>query len=156
MGGEQEVGVERSEPADGRLVRACVVVARRDEARAGAVVDAVAQDGVYDRAGERLIPPRYYDARAYEATIRRVRALDADLLLTAHYDVMDRPAARDFLDRSLAFVDAVRDAVRSAQSTDLRTLTQEIDRAVGPFPSFTHELAASVRAHLDAPPRPAA
>jgi glyoxylase-like metal-dependent hydrolase (beta-lactamase superfamily II) len=126
--------------------------------RSGAaiIIDAALRDGIYDRAGERLIPPRYYDAPAYETTIRRLRALDPDLLLTAHYEVMDRPAARDFLDRSLAFVDAVRDAVRSAQSTDLRTLTQEIDRAVGPFPSFTHELAASVRAHLDAPPRPAA
>jgi glyoxylase-like metal-dependent hydrolase (beta-lactamase superfamily II) len=116
--------------------------------RAAIIIDAVLRDGIYDRAGERLIPPRYYDARAYEATIRRVRALDPDLLLTAHYEVMDRAAARDFLDRSLAFVDAVRDAVHSAQSTDLRTLTEEVDRAVGPVPSFTHELAASVRAHL--------
>jgi len=118
--------------------------------RSGAaiIIDAVLRDGIYDRAGERLIPPRYYDARAYEATIRRLRALDPDLLLTAHYEVMDRAAARDFLDRSLAFVDEVRNAVRSARSTDLRTLTQEVDQAVGPFPSFTHELAASVRAHL--------
>ena len=118
--------------------------------RSGAaiIIDAVLRDGIYDRAGERLIPPRYYDARAYEATIRRLRALDPDLLLTAHYDVMDRAGARDFFDRSLAFVQAVRDAVRDAQSTDLPTLTQQVDQAVGPFPSFTHELAASVRAHL--------
>jgi glyoxylase-like metal-dependent hydrolase (beta-lactamase superfamily II) len=118
--------------------------------RSGAaiIIDAVLRDGIYDRAGARLIPPRYYDAAAYEATIRRVRALDPDLLLTAHYEVMDRAAARDFLDRSLGFVEAVREAVRNAQSTDLRTLTEEVDRAVGPFPSFTHELAASVRAHL--------
>jgi glyoxylase-like metal-dependent hydrolase (beta-lactamase superfamily II) len=116
--------------------------------RAAIIIDAVLRDGIYDRAGARLIPPRYYDARAYEATIRSVRALDPDLLLTAHYEVMDRAAAGDFLDRSLAFVDEVRDAVRSAQSTDLRTLAQQVDRAVGPFPSFTHELAASVRAHL--------
>jgi glyoxylase-like metal-dependent hydrolase (beta-lactamase superfamily II) len=116
--------------------------------RAAVIIDAVLRDGIYDRAGERLIPPRYYDARAYEATIGRLRALDPDLLLTAHYEVMDRAAARDFLDRSLAFVDAVRDAVRSAQSTDLWPLTQQVDQAVGPFPSFTHELAASVRAHL--------
>jgi glyoxylase-like metal-dependent hydrolase (beta-lactamase superfamily II) len=118
--------------------------------RSGAaiVVDAVLADGVYDRAGNRLIPPRYYDAADYEATIRRLRALDPALLLTAHYDVMERPAAREFLDRSLAFVHAVRAAVRAGTTTDLRQLTQEVDATVGPFPSFAHELAASVRAHL--------
>jgi glyoxylase-like metal-dependent hydrolase (beta-lactamase superfamily II) len=112
------------------------------------VIDAVLSDGIYDRAGRRLIPPRYYDAAAYEATIRRLRALDPELLLTAHYDVMERPAAREFLDRSLDFVRAVRSAVRSARTTDLRAMTAEVNDTVGPFPSFTHELAASVRAHL--------
>jgi glyoxylase-like metal-dependent hydrolase (beta-lactamase superfamily II) len=120
------------------------------DARTGAaiVIDAVLADGVYDRAGNRLIPPRYYDAAAYEATIRRLRALDPELLLTAHYDVMERPAAREFLDRSLDFVRAVRAAVRASRTRDLRALTEEVDAAVGPFPAFAHELAASVRAHL--------
>jgi glyoxylase-like metal-dependent hydrolase (beta-lactamase superfamily II) len=84
--------------------------------RSGAaiVIDAVLCDGVYDRAGNRLIPPRYYSARDHEATIRTLRALDPALLLTAHYDVMERDAARAFLDRSLAFVAAVRDAAADA------------------------------------------
>ncbi len=121
--------------------------------RSGAaiVIDAALSDGVYDRAGNRLIAPRYYSARDYEATIRRLRALDPSLLLTAHYEVMERDAARAFLDRSLAFVDAMRDAVRagvSAGITELWPLTQAVDAALGPFPAFTHELAASVRAHL--------
>jgi glyoxylase-like metal-dependent hydrolase (beta-lactamase superfamily II) len=115
---------------------------------AAIVIDSVLSDGIYDRVGNRLIPPRYYDAGAYEATIRRLRALDPELLLTAHYDVMERPAARAFLDRSLDFVRAVRGAVRSAGTTELRELTYAVNDAVGPFPSFTHELAASVRAHL--------
>jgi glyoxylase-like metal-dependent hydrolase (beta-lactamase superfamily II) len=115
---------------------------------AAIVIDAVLLDGVYDRAGNRLIPPRYYDAGAYEATIRRLRALDPELLLTAHYEVMDRAAAREFLDRSLDFVRAVRSAVRGAGTVELRALTDAVNAAVGPFPAFTHELAASVRAHL--------
>jgi glyoxylase-like metal-dependent hydrolase (beta-lactamase superfamily II) len=110
-------------------------------------IDAVLSDGVYTRSGERLIPPRYYDAAAYEATIRRLRALDPELLLTAHYDVMERAAAREFLDRSLEFVRRVREAVRRSRTTDLRALTEEVDARVGPFKAFTHELAASVRAH---------
>jgi len=118
------------------------------ETGAAIVIDAVLADGVYDRAGNRLIPPRYYDAGAYEATIRRLRALDPELLLTAHYDVMERAAAREFLDRSLEFVREVRAAVRASRTTSLRELTAEVDVAVGPFPAFTHELGASVRAHL--------
>ena len=116
--------------------------------QAAIVIDAVLGDGIYDRAGNRLIPPRYYSAADYEATIRRLRALDPALLLTAHYPVMERDQARDFLDRSLSFVQEVRDAVRAADTTELWPLTQQVDAAVGPFPSFTHELAASVRAHL--------
>jgi glyoxylase-like metal-dependent hydrolase (beta-lactamase superfamily II) len=118
---------------------------------AAIVIDAVLSDGIYDRAGHRLIPPRYYSASDYEATIRRLRALDPELLLTAHYPVMERAAARAFLDASLAFVQAVRGAVQKgvrAGTTELWPLTQAVDAAVGPFPSFTHELAASVRAHL--------
>jgi glyoxylase-like metal-dependent hydrolase (beta-lactamase superfamily II) len=115
---------------------------------AAIIIDAVLGDGIYDRAGERLIPPRYYDARAYELTIRRLRALDPELLLTAHYEVMDRAAAREFLDRSLAFVADVRAAVRAGGATGLAELTREVDARVGPFPSSAHELGASVRAHL--------
>jgi glyoxylase-like metal-dependent hydrolase (beta-lactamase superfamily II) len=115
---------------------------------AAIVIDAVLSDGVYDRAGNRLIPPRYYDAPAYEATIRRLRALDPELLLTAHYPLMQRAQAREFLDRSLEFVREVRAAVRAAGTTDLRAATEIVDAAVGPFPAFTHELGASVRAHL--------
>jgi glyoxylase-like metal-dependent hydrolase (beta-lactamase superfamily II) len=119
--------------------------------RAAIVTDAALADGVCDRAGNRLIPPRYYSAAGYEATIRRLRALDPAVLLTAHYEVMERDAARAFLDRSLGFVHAVRDAADAglrAGTTALWPLTQAVDAAVGPFPAFTHELAASVRAHL--------
>lgn len=118
---------------------------------AAIIIDAALADGVYDRAGRRLIAPRYYSAADYEATIRRLRGLDPALLLTAHYDVMGRDAAREFLDRSLAFVGAVREAVDAgvrAGTTELWPLTQTVDAEVGPFPAFTHELAASVRAHL--------
>jgi hypothetical protein len=45
-------------------------------------------------------------------------------------------------------VRAVRAAVRAAGTTELRALTETVNEAVGPFPQFTHELAASVRAHL--------
>ena len=33
--------------------------------RVAIIIDAVLRDGIYDRAGTKLIPPRYYDAAAY-------------------------------------------------------------------------------------------
>ena len=116
--------------------------------RAAIVIDAVLERGIYARDGSLLIPPRVYDLTAYRATIRRLRALEPDLLLTAHYAVMDRTAAREFLDRSLAFTDEVEAAVReelAAGTTGLWPLTQRIDERLGPYPEFSNELGALVR-----------
>jgi glyoxylase-like metal-dependent hydrolase (beta-lactamase superfamily II) len=54
--------------------------------RVAVVIDAALYDGIYDRAGNKLIPPRYYDVAAYRHTIRRIRSLEPELLLTAHYE----------------------------------------------------------------------
>jgi len=119
--------------------------------RVAIIVDAVLYDGVYDRAGNKLIPPRYYDAAAYRETIRRVRALEPELLLTAHYDPMSREQAIEFCERSLGYVDAVEAIVRAAHAggeTRLRELTDRVDAELGPFPEFTAEIAAGVRSHL--------
>jgi glyoxylase-like metal-dependent hydrolase (beta-lactamase superfamily II) len=115
------------------------------------MIDAALLDGIYDRSGNKLIPPRYYDAEAYRATIRRIRALEPELLLTAHYQPMSAEPARAFCDRSLAFVDAVEAAVRecvAAGDTSLREVTERVDQRLGPFPYFSKELGAGVRSHL--------
>jgi glyoxylase-like metal-dependent hydrolase (beta-lactamase superfamily II) len=122
--------------------------------RSGAViiVDAVLENGIYDRDGNRLIPPRYYDLEAYRGTIRRLSALGPDLLLTAHYPALDAAAARSFLDRSLEFTHTLGEAVRDGLGRgigDLWELTRIANERVGPYPDF-FELGASVRAHLGA------
>jgi len=122
-------------------------------ARVAIVIDAALSDGIYDRVGNKLIPPRYYDAEAYRQTIRRIRALEPELLLTAHYDPMPRSDAREFCDRSLAYVDAVEAIVRrerAAGETGLRRLTERVNEQLGPFPEFPTETAAGVRSHLSA------
>jgi glyoxylase-like metal-dependent hydrolase (beta-lactamase superfamily II) len=119
--------------------------------RVAIVIDAALYDGIYDRAGNKLIPPRYYDAVAYRETIGRIRALEPELLLTAHFEPMGAEAAREFCDRSLAHVDAVAEIVREAGEVDLRELTGLVDQRLGPFPEFTTEIAAGVRSHLAAP-----
>jgi glyoxylase-like metal-dependent hydrolase (beta-lactamase superfamily II) len=117
--------------------------------RAALVIDAVLERGIYANDGQLVIPGRIYDLAAYRDTIRRIRALEPDLLLTAHYPVMDAAAARAFLDRSLAFVDELEQAVRAelaAGVTALRELTRRMDERFGPYPEFANELAATVRA----------
>jgi glyoxylase-like metal-dependent hydrolase (beta-lactamase superfamily II) len=117
--------------------------------RAVVIVDAVLERGIYDRAGNRLLPPRIYDLEAYRATIRRLRSLEPELLLTAHYPVMGREEAHAFLDRSLRFTEELEAGVREELArgvTDLWQLTQRLDRRVGPYPEFMIELGASVRA----------
>jgi glyoxylase-like metal-dependent hydrolase (beta-lactamase superfamily II) len=119
--------------------------------RVAIVIDAVLYDGIYDRAGTKLIPPRYYDAAAYRETIHRVRALEPDLLLTAHFDPMSRAQAMEFCDRSLSYVDAVDSIVRAGREDGelrLRQLTDRVNAELGPFPEFATEIAAGVRSHL--------
>ena len=40
-----------------------------EHTRAAIIIDAVLADGIYDRAGNKLIPPRYYDLEALRRTI---------------------------------------------------------------------------------------
>lgn len=121
--------------------------------RTAIVIDAALYDGIYDRAGNKLIPPRYYDVNAYRHTIQRIAALDPELLLTAHYQPMGRAQAREFCERSIAYVDAVEAVVReqlAAGEVRLKELTDRVNESLGPFPEFVTEIAAGVRSHLAA------
>lgn len=42
-----------------------------------------------------MISPRYYDIRRLRETIGRLRALRPELLLTAHYPILDRDEAEE-------------------------------------------------------------
>ncbi|MBA2272662.1 MAG: MBL fold metallo-hydrolase [Actinobacteria bacterium] len=125
-----------------------------ERSRALVLIDAVLYDGIYDRAGNRLIPPRYYDARAYAATIRSVRSMQPDVLLTAHFPVMEGSEATGWLDASLQFTRDMQAAVDQGIDrglTDLAELTRYTDGCVGPYPESMNELGASVRAHASVP-----
>ena len=105
-------------------------------------------DGIYDRAGNKLIPPRYYDLEALRRTIARLEALEPELLLTAHYPVLERADALEWLATGRVFVDDVERVVREAPAEDqddLWALTQRVEAALGPFPQFVTELGATVR-----------
>ena len=123
--------------------------------RSGAaiIIDAALECGIYDREGNLLQPPRYFDAAAYRSTIRRLRALGPEHLLTAHYPPMRGGEASEFLDRSLGFTYQVEDVVKEELgkgTTGLWELTQLADKRLGPYPAFSIEIGAGVRAHLAA------
>jgi glyoxylase-like metal-dependent hydrolase (beta-lactamase superfamily II) len=121
-----------------------------ERSRSAIIIDAVLEAGIYDRSGNRLVPPRYYTAAGYRQTISRIRSLQPHLLLTAHYPVMEAGDALAWLDRSLAFTESLEVLVRSGLeegTTDLWKLTQRADEKLGPYPDFMTELGAPVRAH---------
>lgn len=82
--------------------------------------------------GSAAFPPTYRDTDPYLASIRAFRALDADLLLTAHYPVYEGVGVEAFLRESeeyVAEVDAVAIDVLRESGAPLTTL--EIVRAAG-------------------------
>jgi glyoxylase-like metal-dependent hydrolase (beta-lactamase superfamily II) len=115
------------------------------------IIDAVLETGIYDRAGNRLLPPRYFDAKGYQNTIRTLHSMRPGHLLTAHYPPMRGEEALDFLERSLGFTMRVHRVVGEGLrggTTDLWELTQHADAELGPYPEFMTELGAGVRAHM--------
>lgn len=118
---------------------------------AAIIIDAALETGIYDREGNRLIPPRYFDAKLYRKTLRTLRLMRPEHLLTAHYPPMRGREALDFLDRSLAFTDRVEAVVREGLEkgvTNLRELTELADARLGPYPEMPAEIGAGVRAHM--------
>ena len=118
---------------------------------AAIIIDAALETGIYDREWNRLLPPRYFDAAGYQRTIRTLRALRPEHLLTAHYPPMRGQDALDFLDRSLEFtyeVDRVVSECVANGITDVWELTKRADATLGPYPEFMTELGAGVRAHM--------
>ena len=119
--------------------------------RIALVIDAVLGRGIHDRAGALLIPPRIYDLPAYRRTIATLRALSPELLLTAHYPIMNRRAAAEFLDLSDAFCDDVLRITRTLETPGEPTLLATVaalDEQLGPYPQFVVELAAIARSAL--------
>jgi glyoxylase-like metal-dependent hydrolase (beta-lactamase superfamily II) len=116
--------------------------------RAAIIIDAVLYDGIYDRAGNKLIPPRYYDLRVTRQTIARVLSLEPALLLTAHFVPLAADDARAWLQHSLRFVDEFERIVRAeiaGGTTDLWELTTRADARLGPYPEFMTELGAGAQ-----------
>lgn len=119
--------------------------------RTAIITDAALGGGLLDQRGTVIHPPPYFDARAYEGSIARLRAFAPARLLTAHYAPIEGPAVGDFLDQSEDFVARARAAVADALAegeVTLGALLARLGPALGPFTSMPNELAGPIRTHL--------
>ena len=116
-------------------------VAVHDTANRALIIgDATLGTTVMTADGRPAFPPTYRDVEPYVQSLRAFRALDADLLLTAHYPVYEGDGVARFLDESEAYTEHV-DAVLARLLTGLRTpaTTLELVRSagaeLGPWPA---------------------
>jgi glyoxylase-like metal-dependent hydrolase (beta-lactamase superfamily II) len=120
--------------------------------RTAIITDAALGRGLYDMDGNVISPPPYFDVRAYEGSVRLLRSLSPQRLLTAHYEVMEGEDAVRFLEESAAFVElarrAVSDAIAEHGELTLRGLLEISNPRLGPFTVMENELAGTLRAHL--------
>jgi glyoxylase-like metal-dependent hydrolase (beta-lactamase superfamily II) len=120
--------------------------------RTAIVMDAVMAKGLLDTEGNVIHPSPYFDAAAYEGSVRLLQSLEPQRLLTAHYDVIEGPAVARFLDDTSEFVRTARavvaDELAQAGEVTLGQLLERADPRLGPFTSMPNELAGPLRAHL--------
>jgi len=120
--------------------------------RTAIITDAALGRGLYDMEGNVISPPPYFDVTAYEESVRLLRSLSPQRLLTAHYEVMEGEDAVRFLEESAAFVERARRAVSEALAEHgrltLRGLLETTNPVLGPFTVMENELAGTLRAHV--------
>ncbi|WP_334149322.1 MBL fold metallo-hydrolase [Microbacterium sp.] len=111
--------------------------------RALLISDAVLGETVPTADGRAAFPPTYRDTVAYVDSIRRLQALDAELLLTAHYPVYEGAGVDEFLDSSLAYTERVDRVIAEVlASGEALTSLELIRRAaadLGPWPAAAAE-----------------
>ena len=120
--------------------------------RTAIVQDAVMARGLLDTEGTVIHPSPYFDAAAYEGSVRTLQRLAPARLLTAHYDVIEGAAVDRFLADTLEFVRDARsvtaEILAAEREVTLARARELADPRLGPFSSMPNELAGPLRAHL--------
>ncbi|MDQ0644016.1 MBL fold metallo-hydrolase [Microbacterium murale] len=111
--------------------------------RTALISDAVLGETVPTADGRAAFPPTYRDTVAYVDSIRRLHALEADLLLTAHYPVYDGDGVEAFLDESLAYTELVDRVIEEVLASGEELASLELIRraapSLGPWPDAAVE-----------------
>lgn len=119
-------------------------LALRDAARRTLIIsDAVLGETVPTADGRAAFPPTYRDTDAYVDSIRRLRSLGAELLLTAHYPVYEDEGVDGFLDASLAYTERIDRVIEDVLSPGKELTSLELIRRaaadLGPWPAAAAE-----------------
>jgi len=121
--------------------------------RSAIITDAALGAGLLNSEGEVIHPPPYMMLAEYEATVRKLRELAPERLLTAHYAVMAGAQVDRFLDDSLTFVAraraAIAETIEASREVTIAGLLATLNPVLGPFTSMANELGGPIRAHLD-------
>ena len=100
--------------------------------RAVAIGDATLGTTVPFADGRAAFPPTYRDVGPYVASIEAFRALDVDLVLTAHYPIYEGAAAAAFLDDSERYTREIDEVLTDLLArADAGLTTLELVRAAG-------------------------
>jgi glyoxylase-like metal-dependent hydrolase (beta-lactamase superfamily II) len=120
--------------------------------RSAIITDAALGAGLLNNEGAVIHPPPYMLLEEYEATVRRLRQLAPERLLTAHYAVMEGAQVDRFLGESLTFVararSAIEEAIEGSHEVTIAGLLATLNPILGPFTSMANELGGPIRAHL--------
>jgi glyoxylase-like metal-dependent hydrolase (beta-lactamase superfamily II) len=107
------------------------------------ISDAVLGETVPTADGRAAFPPTYRDTVAYVDSIRRLRALDAELLLTAHYPVYEGAGVDEFLAGSLVYTERVdrviAEVLASGEALTSLELIRRTAADLGPWPAAAAE-----------------
>lgn len=92
-------------------------------------------------------PPTYRYVDAYEGTIRALQALSPEVLLAAHFPVMEGPQVQEFLATSLAYCQRVEAALlgelaAAGRATTLAELIKRLGPGLGAWPEEAGYLLA--------------
>ncbi|MBP6684421.1 MAG: MBL fold metallo-hydrolase [Leucobacter sp.] len=118
-----------------------------DEANGAiAISDAVLGRTVPTADGQPAFPPTYRDTADYLDSIERVRAFNAELLLTAHYPIYEGAAATEFLDDSARYVAEIDEAVLAVLAgangpVSTLDIIRTAGSALGPWPAAALDYA---------------
>jgi glyoxylase-like metal-dependent hydrolase (beta-lactamase superfamily II) len=114
--------------------------------RALIIGDATLGASVLFADGRAAFPPTYRDVEPYVESIRALRDLDADLLLTAHYPVYEGEGVTVFLDESAAYTERIDEVLtRILGGAEAPRTTLELVRVagaeLGPWPAAALDYA---------------
>ncbi len=129
------------------------IAVQDEERRVVFTFDDVQGAGVPFARSDLWLAPLYHDVDRYRHGLRRLAGLDFELMVPAHGEHMDRAAAQQRIEDSIAFVDRadafVAEFVDEHAETGLAELAEAMGTRLGPYGGVNLQTMSIAKAHLD-------